>query len=104
MRLSRPRVLLRTALLLIAAGFMAWRGLDTRATADLPGLDSAGAATLRRIAWVEWTLAALALLTAAVALLSLRQKPRRHSLHLREPDGPAGPDGEPPPERPASDR
>ena len=93
MRLSRPRLLLRAALLLVVGAFMAWRGFDTRATAGQPGVDPAAALTLSRIALVEWFLAGLAVVTAAAALLALRQKPRRHSLHLRE--GEAGP-GEPP--------
>jgi len=82
-RLSRPRLLLRAALLLLVGAFMAWRGFDTRATAGQPGVDPAAAVTLSRIALVEWFLAVLAAVTAAAALLSLRQRPRQHSLHLR---------------------
>jgi len=104
-RLSRPRLLLRAALLLVAAGFMAWRATETSATAGQPGLDPAGAVTLARIALVEWLLAGLALLTAGAALLTLRQKPRRHSLHLSEGTGPDdGPGAGSPEGGPASER
>jgi len=101
-RLSRPRLLLRAALLLVVGAFMAWRGFDTRATAGQPGVDPAAAVTLSRIALVEWFLAGLAVVTAAAALLSLRRRPRQHSLHLGpvEPDpgevaAPGGRDGGP---------
>jgi len=93
-RLSRSRLLLRTALLLVAGGYMAWRGFDTRATAALPGVDAEGARMLARIALVEWILAGLAVLTAGATLLSLRQRPRQHSFHLedRQGEGPRHPD------------
>lgn len=98
MRLSRPRLLLRAALLVLVGAFMTWRGFETRATAGQPGVDAAAAVTLSRIALVEWILAGLALLTAGAALLSLRRKPRQHSLHLggddEPPAGPAGGPGE----------
>jgi hypothetical protein len=93
-RLSRPRLILRASLLVLVGAFMAWRGFETRATAGQPGVDPSAAVALSRIALVEWILAGLAMVTAAAALLSLRQKPRQHSLHLGEggtpPDGRAG--------------
>lgn len=69
---------------------MAWRGFDTRATAGQAGVDPAAAATLSRIALVEWLLAGLAVVTAGAALLSLRQRPRQRSLHLRPGEADAG--------------
>jgi len=95
-RLSRPRLILRASLLVLVGAFMTWRGFETRATAGQPGVDPSAAVTLSRIALVEWILAGLAIVTAGAALLSLRQKPRQHSLHLggdgarpgEPPDGP----------------
>jgi len=97
-RISRPRLILRAALLLVAAGLVAIRAVQDGREAALPGLDPGAARLLGRIALVEWVLAALAVLTAAAALLALRQKPRRHSLHLAEgraggAEGPAGDGG-----------
>ena len=74
-RLSKPRLLLRAALLLFLAGFMAWRAAETGRTAADPMLDPAGATALSRIALIEWILSGLAALTAAAALLSLRRRP-----------------------------
>jgi hypothetical protein len=74
----------------LVGAFMIWRGFETRGTARQPGLDPSAATTLSRIALVEWLLAGLALVTAAAALLALRQKPRKHSLHL---GGDAGKEG-----------
>ncbi|MCM2334479.1 MAG: hypothetical protein NDI82_11110 [Anaeromyxobacteraceae bacterium] len=99
MRLSKPRLLLRAALLLVLAAFMAWRALETGRTAAQPGLEPGGAQMLSRIALVEWVLAGLALLTAGGVLFALRRRPRAHSLHLgeqapadrRAPGGPEGP-------------
>jgi hypothetical protein len=93
-RLSRPRLILRASLLVLVGAFMTWRGFETRATAGQPGVDPSAALTLSPIALVEWILAGLAIVTAALALLSLRQRPRQHSLHLggerAPPRGPAG--------------
>lgn len=82
MRLSKPRLVLRAALLTFLAGFMAWRALETGRTAAGPGLEPGGAQMLSRIAVIEWILAGLALLTAGAALFALRPRPRAHSLHL----------------------
>lgn len=101
MRLSKPRLVLRAALLLVLAGFMAWRAVQTGRSAAEPGIEPAGATMLSRIALVEWVLSGLAVLTAGAALLALRQRPRAHTLHMASTppagDGPAprGP-GEPP--------
>ena len=84
MRLSRPRLVLRAALLAIAAAFMAWRGWHTQADAARPGLDAEAARTLSAIALLEWVLAALAVAVAGVALLALRRPAARPGLGLRE--------------------
>jgi len=98
-RLSKPRLVLRAALLVFLAGFMAWRAWETGQTAAAPGLEPGGAQLLGRIALLEWILAGLALLTAGAALLALRPRPRAHSLHL---DGrpPVGAGSATPPEPP----
>ncbi len=93
MRLSKPRLVLRAALLLFLAGFMAWRARETGASAGEAGLTAGAATLLSRIALLEWILAGLALLTAGAALLALRQRPRTHSLQLGE----TAPPGEAPP-------
>lgn len=98
MRLSKPRLVLRAVLLLVLAGFMAWRARETGQAAAAPGLEAGGAQMLSRIALIEWVLSGLALLTAGAALLALRQRPRTHTLHL---DGaPPGGAGEQPPRAP----
>lgn len=94
MRLSKPRILLRATLLVVLAGFMAWRAVETGRTAGQPGLEPTGATMLSRIALIEWILAGLALLTAGAALLSLRQRPRTRLLDLGGTPRPGA--GEPP--------
>jgi hypothetical protein len=81
-RLSKPRLLLRAALLLFLAGFMAWRAVETGRTAAGPGLEPGGAAVLSRIVLIEWFLAGLAVVTAVAALLALREKAPRPPRHL----------------------
>jgi hypothetical protein len=93
-RLSRPRLLLRAGLLLVVAGLVAVRAWQDGRAATLPGLEPGAPELLGRLALVEWVLAGLAVVTAGAALLALRQKPRRHSLHLPG-EGP-DPSGEPP--------
>jgi hypothetical protein len=88
-RLSRPRVLLRLVLLLVGAGFMAWRGWETEASSREAGLAAGQALLLHRVALVEWLLAALALGTAVAAGLALRRRPARRRLGLVEPKPPA---------------
>lgn len=98
MRLSKPRLLLRAALLLVLAGFMAWRAVETDRNAAAPGVEPEGARLLSRVATLEWILCGLAVLTAGAALFALRKQARTHSLHLGEPP-PGGADaGEPPPD------
>jgi hypothetical protein len=90
-RYSRGRLLLRVVLLLVGGGFMGWRALETwRAARAAPG--PGGSLLGERIALVMALVALLAILTAVAALLQLRPRERRHSLHL--PGGP--PTGGPP--------
>jgi membrane protein implicated in regulation of membrane protease activity len=88
-RLSRPRVLLRAALLATGGAFMSWKALLAHRGARQAA--SADAALLERFALVWALVAALALATAAVALLALRRRPRRHTLHLGDRRPGAGP-------------
>lgn len=80
MRLSRTRVLLRAALLVIGGGTMAWRAWSSwRSAGTLPG----GQAVLAsRLAMVFALMGLLALLAAGLALSSLRPRRRGPSLHL----------------------
>jgi hypothetical protein len=86
-RLSRPRVLLRLVLLLVGAGFMAWKAWETELSSGAAGLAPGGALLLHRIALVELLLALLALGTAGAAGVALRRRPARRLLGLvsREP-------------------
>jgi uncharacterized membrane protein len=94
-------------LLLVAGGWAAFRALEDGRQAAAPGLEPGLALFHARVALVEWVLAGLALLTAAVALLSLRRPARRKLLHLGEPGAGeagqarpgAGSDGAPPESR-----
>jgi len=87
-RLSRPRVLLRLVLLLVGAGFMAWKAWDTELASRAAGLAPGAALLLHRIALVELLLAVLALGTAAAAGLALRGRPARRPLGLVPPKPP----------------
>ncbi len=87
--MSRGRVLLRAALLLGGGGFMLWRAAEARRVSRL--LSAADAVLQDRVALVEGLVGLLAALTGLAALLALRPRPRRHTLHI---DG-QGPD-EPP--------
>jgi hypothetical protein len=88
-RISRGRLLLRAVLLLVGGGFMLWRAWEAR----LASRALAGTARLlpERIALVEALVGLLALLTGVAALLQLRRRERRHSLHLRGEAGPPPP-------------
>ena len=88
MRLSRGRLLLRVALLLVGGGFMVWRALETRSAA----LTQAGADRVlgERLALVMALVGLLALLTAAVVAWQARRRERRHSLHLGGADARRG--------------
>jgi hypothetical protein len=83
-RLSRPRVLLRAALLALGGGFMLWRAWQARSAAD--GLPAAESLLLRRVALVELLVGLLALAAAGMALLALRRRPHRQTLHLKDLD------------------
>jgi len=87
-RLSRPRVLLRLVLLLVGAGFMAWKAWDTEQASHPAGLEPGASLLLHRIAMVELLLAVLALGTAAAAGLALRRRPTRRPLGLVPPKPP----------------
>lgn len=88
MRISRGRLLLRVALLLVGGGFMEWRALETRRAA----LQQAGADRVlgERLALVMALVGLLALLTAAVVAWQSRRRERRHSLHLDGADASGG--------------
>ncbi len=88
-RLSRPRVVLRAALLAVGGAYMAWRAWAAHRAAA--GLDPADALLRERFAVVWALVAVLALATSAVALLALRTRHRRHSLHLGPRDGGGAP-------------
>ena len=61
---------------------MEWRAVETWRAARAPG---AGSPVLGdRLALVMALVGLLAILTAGAALLQLRPKERRHSLHLKE--------------------
>jgi hypothetical protein len=95
-RLSRPRVLLRLALLLVGAGFMAWKGWETELSSRQAGLAPGDALLLHRVAAVELLLALLALGTAVAAGLALRRRSPRRRLGLVEQAAPpADRDGRP---------
>jgi hypothetical protein len=81
-RLSRPRLLLRAALLTVGGLFMLWRAWEARAGARAGDLDPGAALLLDRVAWVEALVGVLALATAVVAVVSARRRTRRHLLHL----------------------
>ncbi|HET8733827.1 MAG TPA: hypothetical protein VFM45_08650 [Anaeromyxobacteraceae bacterium] len=103
MHLSRPRVLIRAALLWVGGAFMLVKAIAAHRAARLA--EPADAVLLGRIALVEALMGVLALAAGAVALLALRRRPRSHTLHLEDvdrpsPPGPAG-DGRGAPPGPA---
>ncbi len=59
---------------------MLWKAIDASRAAG--GETGGDALLLRRIALVEGLVGALALAAAVMALLALRRRPRRHTLHL----------------------
>lgn len=87
MRISRGRLLLRVALLLVGGGFMAWRALETRSAA----LRQSGADRVlgERLSLVMALVGVLAILTAGVVAWQMRRRERRHSLHLQGAGKPA---------------
>jgi hypothetical protein len=84
-RLSRPRVWIRAALLSVGGGFMLWRAFEAHAAAG--GAEGPEAVLLARVALVEALMGALGLLAAAMAVRALRRRPRTHSLHLGDLPG-----------------
>ncbi len=96
MRLSRPRVLLRAVLLIVASAFMLWKAWGAHLAAR-EAAGGSGAVLLSRIALVEALLGILGLIAAGVALLALRTRKRTHTLRLGDLDrsdpgeGAAGP-------------
>lgn len=90
-RMSRGRVLLRAALLLVGGAYMLWHALQARRLARL--LRAADAVLQERLALVWALVGALAILTGLGVLYMLRPRKRRQSLVLgdRPPgEGPAG--------------
>ena len=83
MRISRGRLLLRVALLLVGGGFMEWRAWETRRTSL--ALTGADRVLGERLAVVMALVGLLALLTAGVVAWQLRRRERRHSLRLGGP-------------------
>jgi membrane protein implicated in regulation of membrane protease activity len=93
-RLSRPRVLLRAALLVTGGAYMLWRAWAMNAGAA--GQERPEAVLQERLALVWALMGALAIATAIAALLSLRPRRRRHTLHLEGEDrAPPGPPTDP---------
>ncbi len=92
MKMSRGRVLLRAALLLVGGAYMIWRALHARSLARLlPGPD---ALLQQRLALIWALVGALAILTGLGALYLLRPRRHRQTLTLgpRPPgDGPGMP-------------
>lgn len=83
MRLSRPRILLRAGLLAIGGFFLLWKAWGAHAAAGA-AVGTPGAVLLARIALVEALMGILGLVAAGVALLSLRQRKRWHTLQLSD--------------------
>ncbi len=91
-RLSRPRVLLRAALLVVAGAFMLWKAWGTHLAAGAAA-GSAEALLYSRMALVEALLGVLGLAAAGVALLALRSRKRTHTLRLSDLQGNGNEDG-----------
>ncbi len=81
MRLSRPRVLLRAVLLVVGGCFLLWKAWGAHLAARAGGA-SPEALLLSRVALVEALMGVLGLVAAGLALLSLRQRKRTHTLQL----------------------
>ncbi len=85
-RMSRGRVLLRAALLLVGGAYMLWRAFQARRLARLLG--TADALLQERLALVWALVGALAILTGLGAIYLLR--PRKHRRTLVLGDRPKG--------------
>ncbi|HET9594357.1 MAG TPA: hypothetical protein VFP65_02185 [Anaeromyxobacteraceae bacterium] len=77
MRLSRPRVVARAALLAAASAYLAWRAVAERA----------GGSPLA-MGWA--IMSGLALLAALAAVAALRRRPARQTLRLGDLGSPRG--------------
>lgn len=82
-RLSRPRVLLRAALLVVAGAFMLWKAWGAHLAAGAAA-GSAEGLLYSRMALVEALMGVLGLAAAGVALLALRTRKRTHTLQLSD--------------------
>lgn len=80
MRLSRPRIALRVALLAVGGTYMLWRALEGRRA--LETLQGSDAVLASRLALIWALMGVLALVTAATAAFSLRRRRRRGTLQL----------------------
>jgi hypothetical protein len=85
-RLSRSRVLLRAALLLIGGVFMLVKAWEARGAAASDA--GPGRLLLERVALVEALVGILAVAAAGMALLALRRQRRGPSLRLRDLEPP----------------
>ncbi len=81
MRLSRPRVLLRAVLLVVAAAFMLWKAWGAHQAA-LAAAGTSEAVSFSRLAVFEGLMGLLGLVAAGMALLALRVRKRTHTLRL----------------------
>ena len=77
-------MLVRAALLAVGGAFMLWkaRAASQAARGELGG----DALLLRRVALVEGLVGVLALCAAVIAVMTLRVRRRRRTLHLRDAD------------------
>ncbi len=91
-RLSRPRVLLRAVLLIVAGAFMLWKAWGAHLAAR-EATGGSGALLLSRIALVEALLGVLGLVAAGVALMALRTRKRTHTLRLGDLERSASDEG-----------
>jgi len=87
--MSRGRVLLRAALLLVGGAYMLWRAFEARRLARL--LAAADAVLQQRLALVWALVGALAILTGLGVLYMLRPRRRRRTLQMGEQPPVAGP-------------
>jgi hypothetical protein len=85
MRISRPRLALRAALLVVGGGYMLWRGIALRGGQD--GLDPSDVLHRERLALIWILVSVVAFATAALALLALRPRRARRPLGLGRGDG-----------------
>jgi hypothetical protein len=82
-RLSRARLLLRAVLLVVAGGFLLWKGWEAHLAASAAA-GTPSAVLLSRVALVEALMGALGLVAAGVALNALRTRQRTRTLRLSD--------------------